>query len=431
MTTTTVAAAPTTATTAPVATTADDRPGRNHGNDGAGGDNGNHRTGRPLRHRPPRHRTTAPPTTEPPFTPPTGLPNNATAIHVANRVTFGVTPKVIGDIAAFGTGGYVEAQLTRNSPDAQTETRLGDFNLLGMGRKATYDRLRNLDGNDVLETELNHMNLLRAVYSENQLFEMVCQMWMDHFNINLFGEGRTEHLMIDYQENVIRANAMGTFRDLLVATANSTAMLTYLNNDTSNANSPQGVNENYGRELLELHTLGIDENGNQVYNEADVRQASLAMSGWSMINDPDAANHTDFIFRDDFHTPDEVSILNGAWTSVGTDGKGHRRLAPAVPGDPPLDRPVPRTHHVPTVRFRRTARSADRLHGCCLPRRRHRHRCDAAPHLHQRRVRGVGRPEAAPPLRGGRRHAALPRLGRARTARKAIRLSGSTVASAR
>ncbi len=228
---------------------------------------------------------------------------------------------MLTEIAARGTGGFVEDQLARTTPDPQAEALLGGFRLLGMGRKATHDTLRGIDDNGALETELTHMNLLRAVHSEHQLFEMVCHMWMDHFNIHLFGEARIEHLMIDYQENVIRPNAMGTFRDLLVATANSPAMLAYLNNDTSNANSPQGVNENYGRELLELHSLGIDENGNQVYTEADVRNASLAMSGWSIVNDPAAADHTDFVFRSDYHHPEEVSILSGAWTSAGTDGK--------------------------------------------------------------------------------------------------------------
>ncbi|MDH3682539.1 MAG: DUF1800 domain-containing protein, partial [Acidimicrobiia bacterium] len=263
--------------------------------------------------------TTAPPTTNPSVPPPPTT--NASAIHLANRLTFGATPALMQQISQLGPAGFVEDQLARTGPDPSVENRLGSFRLLGMTRKATYDRLRDLDSID-LRRELTHLNVLRATFSENQLYEMMCQLWLDHFNIHLLGNGRTEHLHIDYQENVIRPNAMGSFRDLLVATANSTAMLTYLDNDRSNANSNQGVNENYGRELLELHTLGIDENDNQVYTEVDVRNAALAMSGWSMEFDRNDGNYSDFVFRNDYHHTGEVSILNGAWTSAGTSGKG-------------------------------------------------------------------------------------------------------------
>ena len=263
--------------------------------------------------------TTAAPTTAPP-PPPPPVPGNVGTVHLANRLTFGITPSLQQQITALGTGGYLEDQLAKTAPDPATEARLGGFQLLRGGRKANYDRLRNDDDNR-LRLELTHSTMMRGVYSDHQLFEMVCQLWMDHFNVNLLGENRTKHLQVDYQENVIRANAMGTFRNLLVATANSPAMLTYLNNDESDASSPQGVNENYGRELLELHTLGIDEAGNQIYTEADVRQAALAMSGWSIVTNTNAGNYSDFLFRDNFHHTGEVSILNGAWTSTGTAGK--------------------------------------------------------------------------------------------------------------
>ncbi len=220
-----------------------------------------------------------------------------------------------------GVSGFLEDQLARTGPDAGVESRFGQFAFLGRTRKQTYDEVQRLrDQDERMQLELTLMAVLRGTYSENQLFEMMCQLWMDHFNINL-PDRSNKHLHIDFQENVIRPNAMGNFRDLLVATANATAMLTYLNNDVSNANSSEGVNENYGRELLELHTLGIDENGNQVYTEVDVRQASLAMSGWSMERNSRADNYTDFRFRNDFHHTGPISLLNGAWTRGATTGK--------------------------------------------------------------------------------------------------------------
>ncbi|MEM9788776.1 MAG: DUF1800 domain-containing protein [Planctomycetota bacterium] len=241
---------------------------------------------------------------------------------MANRITFGITPAVQSQLAALGVVGYIEDQLAKTAPDPAVEARLGGFDLPGLNRRQVYDYLRN-DNNDRddLMKELTHLAVMRAVYSEHQLFEMMCQLWMDHFNINMHGDGALEHLHIDFQENVIRPNAMGTFRDLLVATANSTAMLAYLDNTSSNAGAPQGFNENYGRELLELHTLGIHADDSQVYNEADVRAASAAMTGWSMVTDRNANNYSDFLFRADYQFTGEISLLNGAWTKGATTGK--------------------------------------------------------------------------------------------------------------
>lgn len=263
---------------------------------------------------------TSPPAPSTTFGAPQALASNAGVIHVANRLTFGLTPALQRQIESQGTAGFIEDQLAKNSPDPAVEGRLGSFQLLGRSPKATYDRLRDVGGGR-LRKELTHLSVLRSTNSDHQLFEMMGQLWMDHFNIHLLGEGRTQHLHIDYLENVIRPNAMGTFRDLLLATAESPAMLTYLNNDESNANSDKGVNENYGRELLELHTLGIDEAGNQAYSEADVRAASLAMSGWSMESSRNDADYSEFRFRDDYHHAGPISILDGAWTSEGTSGK--------------------------------------------------------------------------------------------------------------
>jgi uncharacterized protein (DUF1800 family) len=264
--------------------------------------------------------TAAPSTTVNPFNAPVALATNADVLHMATRLTFGVTPSLQVEIDGLGTAGFLEDQLARTGPDPLVEERLNEFQLLGMTRPETYQRLQDI-GDNQLRRELTHMNVIRARYSNNQLYEMMVHLWMDHFNINLFGNGRTEHLQMTYQEQVIRPNAMTSFRQLLQGVIESPGMLTYLNNDESNANSDQGVNENLGRELLELHTLGIDEAGNQVYTEADVRQAALAISGWSMEGNRQEPNFSEFVFRDNFHLEGEVSLLNGAWTSAGTTGK--------------------------------------------------------------------------------------------------------------
>ena len=94
-------------------------------------------------------------------------------------------------------------------------------------------------------------------------------------------------------------------------------MLVYLNNYESNANSPEGVNENYGRELLELHTLGII-GGAQVYDEADMLVVSKVLSGWSI--DTDGQADIFFRFRPGFHSTEALSLLGGAWSTDGSGG---------------------------------------------------------------------------------------------------------------
>ncbi len=254
------------------------------------------------------------PTDQPPVT------TGASVALVASRVTFGASPSLMAEIRRRSAGGYIADQLARTGPDPQAESLLDGYGLMNRGAsKAAYDAASR-QGNK-LQLQLTHATVLRAVYSRHQLYEMMCQLWADHFNVELFGDGRTRHLVADHQENVIRPNAMGSFRDLLVATAHSPAMLTYLDNDGSNANANQGLNENYGRELLELHTLGIDENGNHVYTEADVRAAAMAMSGWSIVTDRKAGDYSSFTFRGDHHHRGDISLLNGAWTRGSTTGK--------------------------------------------------------------------------------------------------------------
>lgn len=239
---------------------------------------------------------------------------------LANRITFGVTPAVLAEIKRLGSGGFIEDQLRRTSPDPEAEKRVAGHSLLRMTSKQVYEAVRPKKFG-LIQQQLIHSNLLRATYSKSQLYENMCHLWMDHFNAGVIAEGGKRHYMVNYQEKVIRPHALGSFRDLLKATAHAPAMLAYLDNATSNANSKQGINENYGRELLELHTLGIDAAGNHVYTEADVRSASMAMSGWSFVGQRKNAKFGEFEFKDAFHHKGNISLLNGAWTRGGTTGK--------------------------------------------------------------------------------------------------------------
>ena len=262
--------------------------------------------------------TTVPPTTAPTTSstlPPP--PPVATARHATSRLTFGITPGIDLAVMAMGVDGWIEDQLSRSGADPALEAQISS---------AGYQSLRNTNGQNrqqfssdmnVLHRQVIHSNFVRARYSEHQLYEMMCQLWMDHFNISF--EGGSGYYLPEYQETVIRPHAMGRFADLLVASANSGSMMKYLDNYISDARS--GINENYGREVLELHSLGIDRAGNQIYTELDVVGAAKVLSGWSMNTDGNSVNFGAFVYKDERHSLDPVSLLGGQWSNAGLAGK--------------------------------------------------------------------------------------------------------------
>ncbi|HXZ40787.1 MAG TPA: DUF1800 family protein, partial [Terriglobales bacterium] len=153
----------------------------------------------------------------------------------------------------------------------------------------------------VVRDELVQGKILRATYSERQLQEVMTDFWFNHFNV-FIGKGADRYLLASYERDVIRPRALGQFEDLLVATAQSPAMLFYLDNwlsvgpnsDFANGipkrtghsrqtNKPRqskrsGLNENYGRELMELHTLGV----NGGYTQKDVTEVARVFTGWTL-----------------------------------------------------------------------------------------------------------------------------------------------------
>ena len=144
----------------------------------------------------------------------------------------------------------------------------------------------------VVTSELQQAKLLRAVYSDRQLQEVMTDFWFNHFNIYLYKDS-DQYLVTSYERDVIRPRALGKFKDLLVATAQSPAMLFYLDNWASEGpKSPaavaankgktgqagSGLNENYGRELMELHTLSV----NGGYSQHDVTELARVLTGWTL-----------------------------------------------------------------------------------------------------------------------------------------------------
>jgi uncharacterized protein (DUF1800 family) len=202
-----------------------------------------------------------------------------------------------------------------------------------------------LNPQQVVQSEVMQAKLLRATYSERQLQEVMTDFWFNHFNV-FVGKGADRYLITSYERDVIRPNALGKFEDLLVATAKSPAMLFYLDNwlsvgpDSDEAQGlrrkPQnrdfnrgfggrgmrrrfpappppprqakvkrkldGLNENYGRELMELHTLGV----NGGYTQRDVTEVARVFTGWT-IREPRKGG--DFTFEERRHEPGTKIVL--------------------------------------------------------------------------------------------------------------------------
>jgi len=177
---------------------------------------------------------------------------------------------------------------------------------------------------EVVADELRQAKLLRETYSERQLQEVMTDFWLNHFNV-FMGKGMDHYFLTAYERDVIRPHTLGKFEDLLVATAQSPAMLFYLDNWLSvGPNSEKatgvaasgarrlsvprkpgkrvGLNENYGRELMELHTLGV----NGGYTQKDVTEVARVFTGWTLKPPREGG---EFTFDERMHDPGEKIVL--------------------------------------------------------------------------------------------------------------------------
>src|SRR5438552_1574704 len=179
-------------------------------------------------------------------------------------------------------------------------------------------------------TELQRAALLRAIYSERQLYELMVGFWENHFSI-FANKDDDRYLLTSYDRDTIRPFAMGRFRDLLGATAHSPAMLFYLDNWRSSVARPYpatktkpagvdgGLNENYARELMELHTLGVDGG----YTQKDVQEVARCFSGWT-IQKPNEEGL--FLYRPGLHDNGEKIVLGHKIPAGGGIADGERVL---------------------------------------------------------------------------------------------------------
>jgi uncharacterized protein (DUF1800 family) len=223
--------------------------------------------------------------------------SRATQLLVLNRVSFGANASSLREIESLGTGAYLARQL-RPAPEArlpaaaqayidamtlsqrsaselafELETRRRAFQGLGP-EEAKNERQAYQRELTRLAREAAARTLLRALYSSEQLREEMTWFWMNHFSVFQL-KANVRVLVGDYEERAIRPHALGRFGDLLGAVAHHPAMLVYLDNAR---NAAGRINENYARELMELHTLGVKGG----YTQGDVQELARVLTGFSV-----------------------------------------------------------------------------------------------------------------------------------------------------
>jgi uncharacterized protein (DUF1800 family) len=308
-----------------------------------------------------------------------GPTDDKTIAHVLDRLGYGARPEDVEKVRQMGVMNYIDRQLhPEKLDDAALQARLEPLKTIGMSTEqiareyflpAEQERRRKqaqgqADPNDPaaqrqppteamqkqreVVVELDEQKILRAAYGERQLQEVLTDFWFNHFNV-FAGKGADRIMLTEYEREAIRPHVLGNFRDLLGATAHSPAMLFYLDNwmstdphgphttmmDQIRRNRgrgrlfgvmpppqnkrPTGLNENYGRELMELHTLGVDGG----YTQQDVIEVARCFTGWTIAQPRQGGG---FRFDPRMHDDGEKHVLGQTIRAGGGEKDGDRVL---------------------------------------------------------------------------------------------------------
>jgi uncharacterized protein (DUF1800 family) len=280
--------------------------------------------------------------------------DDAAIVHALSRLAFGPRPGDVERVKAIGLAAWIDRQLEpRGIDDRATEQALSTLPTLTMSiaeLQREYPRPARRDNNadpqmsprELFKVppperrpirivgEMQAARLVRAIESERQLEEVMVDFWFNHFNVHA-AKGEVKWYVTSYERDVIRPNALGKFGDLLRGTATHPAMLFYLDNWLStrpdftmpfgrNRGKRAGLNENYARELMELHTLGVDGG----YTQRDVTEVARAFTGWTIDRPRDAAR---FVFRPLMHDRGEKIVLGTRLPAGAGQDDGERVLS--------------------------------------------------------------------------------------------------------
>ena len=283
------------------------------------------------------------------------LSNEEKIQHALSRLTFGPRPGDAEAVKALGLDKWIDAQLhPERIPESSALTeRLSPLTTLNLSSREAAEKFqipladalqvlqgkqakqakqkgKQQNGPQVLIRELTEAKLYRAIYSERQLEEQLVDFWFNHFNVSVT-KGAVRFLINSYERDAIRPHVLGKFRDLLGATAQHPAMLFYLDNwqnstpdvaglfAKAKAKQVRGINENYARELMELHTLGVD-NG---YTQEDIIEVARCFTGWTILQ-PRMGG--EFIFNPRMHDQKEKTVLGVKIPAGGGQSDGEKVL---------------------------------------------------------------------------------------------------------
>ena len=220
-------------------------------------------------------------------------------LRLVRRITFGLNPAEVARARQLGFNGYLEYHLRADQiDDSATEATIAQRCPMLAMPGAT---LRTQDSGEAVE-QLTDATWYRAAFGKAQLRERMVEFWSDHFNIST---NKATWLKLLDDRDVIRPNALGNFFTLLRASSQSGAMLYYLDQYTSRTPTP---NQNYAREIMELHTLGVDGG----YTQDDVAELSRMLTGWSM--DSNGA----FLYQRSYHDRNAKTFLGTAFPAMPT-----------------------------------------------------------------------------------------------------------------
>lgn len=237
--------------------------------------------------------------------------------HVQTRIGYGPSPFNQDRLRALGVDGYINEQLQPDTiDDAELEQKLAPLDTLNLPIAeifVTYGPpAAPVSDEDFQKSarQLVSAKILRSTYSHRQLEAALTDFWFNHFNVN--ADGIILMYLTEYEREAIRPHVLGKFRDLLLAVAKSPAMLRYLDNDLNFIDGfeydgkSRGLNENYAREIMELHTLGVDAG----YTQQDVIEVARCFSGWTIDLDSLYVGEGDgFIYMDAGHDKGAKSIM--------------------------------------------------------------------------------------------------------------------------
>ncbi len=232
---------------------------------------------------------------------PTILDTSDPVIHLLRRATFGPTPALVDEVHAAGIDAWLAAQLEPMSiSDPAADEVWAAFPLASADPAAIHASVEP-GGWDAMH-EYSVATVARQAWSNRQLYEVMVNFWANHLNAPTPGPGSWD-VTAAYQTGVIRHHALGTFSDMLVAAGRHPAILRYL---TASQSSKDSVNENLGRELLELHTVGVASG----YTEEDVRNSAYILTGRTVVEERGSPAEGTFRYEADKHWVGPVAVLD-------------------------------------------------------------------------------------------------------------------------